>query len=682
MIKKPLLKIGGLMLLIAVMSACKKDTKPVAPPTTSTEPTTNFSGVVDGRTLSLSGSSIASTYYSTDGDATKALLTTNTLTSAGDELVFFIADVKNGTQTITKKLGTSSNPGNPSLRVNDTGPGTVSTITQTYVRYKTSGKNVFYAISGTLDISIKDKDITVKWDIKFLNPISGEFASKGTYTVLDYTAAIKNKSDIVDPTPVTLKPTIENMTPLSGAAGDTVTLNGVNYSTIIADNVLKFNGTDAKIIQVSSTKIKALVPKQGVTGAVTLRVKNSDITTGPTFTYIDPATITSFAPKVAKVGDTIIIKGTNFATTAANNVVKIKGTAANVIAASATQLTAVVAANSATGRITVTIGGHTTTTTSDLVIANSIAWQSVNFTATISNYNQAATLGTKTIFAGGLKSNYLYLTSNGTTFTNVYNALPFSKTLLEVNLIAASDSAFYITTNFGVAKSKDGSTWTKLTPNANNADMGFTGIVAMGNTVSVINSNVLYKSTDGGSTWTTTNLGQLSGLNYITSDAAGKYWYAVDAAANLPNSAAKKFYRSTDQGKTWTATKGATGYYLYGFGQQEFMKAHNNAVFILYTPPSTSPSVADQRLYKSTNQGDGWSKVNDEAVYTVKIKGDEIMYAGLTFNLSKDGGSNFTKYLAPSGYTIYGAEKSNGYYYIFCTNNTTSAHRIFRAAIQ
>lgn len=681
MIKKPLLKIGGLMLLIAVMSSCKKDTQPVASTnTTSTEPKTNFSGVVDGRTLSLNESSMSSTYYSTDGDATKALLTTNTLSSAGDELVFFIADVKAGTQTITKKLGTSSNPGNPGLRVNTT--GTVSTTTQTYVKYLSTGKNTFYAVSGTIDISITDKNITVKWDVKFLNSISGEFASTGTYTVLNYTATVKAKSDIIDPTPVTLKPTIENMTPLLGAAGDTVTFTGVNYSTTIADNTLKFNGTSAKIILVTPTKIKAIVPEQGTTGAVTLSVKNSDVLTGPTFTYLKPATITSFAPSVAKVGDTIVIKGANFSATAADNVVTIKGTTANVIAASATQLSAVIAANSATGPIAVTIGSHTVTTSSDLVIANGIAWQSVGFTATISKYNQAATLGTKTIFAGGLKSNYLYLTENGTTFTNVYSALPFSKTLLEIKLVAANDSAFYVTTNFGIAKSTDGSTWTKLIPNANDTEMGFTGIVAMGNTVSVINSNILYKSTDGGKTWATTAIAQQAGLDYITSDAAGKYWYAVDAGGNLPNSNAKRFYRSTNQGATWTVTKAATGYYLYGFGQQEFMKAHNNAVFILYTPPSTSPSVADQRLYKSTNHGDSWIKITDEAVYTVKVKGDEVIYGGLTFNVSKDGGNNFTKYLAPAGYTIYGAESSNGYYYIFCKNNTTLVHKIFRAVIQ
>jgi hypothetical protein len=682
MIKKPLLTISGLALLIAVMGSCKKDVQSVAPTTsTTTEPKTNFAGVVDGRTISINESSMASTYYSGDGDGTTALMTTNTLTTAGDQLVFFIADVKNGKQTVTKKLGTSSNPGNPALRVNSS-TGTVSNTTQTYIKYVTTGKNTFYAISGTVDITITGKNVTVKWDIKFMNSISGEFPSTGTYTVLNYTANPKAKSGIIDPTPLTLKPTIENMSPLSGSAGDTVTLNGVNYSTAATENSLKFNGTVAKITFVSATKMLAIVPKQGMTGAVTLSVKNSEVCTGPNFTYVEPATLTSFAPAVAKAGDTIVIKGTHFSTTATDDVVKVKGIAAKVITASANQISAVVPTGTATGRITVTIGSHNLTSATDLILANGLAWQDLGFTAPIANYNQAVTLGTTTIFAGGFKSNYLYVTKNGTSFTNVYESLPFNKVLLELKLVAANDSAFFVTTNYGIAKSTDGIKWTKLTPNPNNPNMSFNGIVAMGNSVSVVNSNVLYKSTDSGVTWTTYNIVSQAGIDYITSDAAGKYWFAVDVAANLPNNTARKFYKSTDQGKTWSATKGATGYYMYGFGQQEYLKAHNSAgVFILYSPPSTSPSLADQRLYKSTNQGDGWSKVTDEAVYVVKVTGNEVMYGGLTFNLAKDG-NNYTKYLAPAGYTIYGAEKSNGYYYIFATNNTTSAHKIFRAVVQ
>lgn len=681
MTKKNLLTIGGLMLLIAVAGSCKKDTVSTAPTTTTPAvPQTNFSGVVDGRTLTLGASSMSAVYYSTDGDATKALLSTNTLSTAGDQLSFFIADVKPGSQTLTKKLGTSSNPGNPALRVNTT--SSTSTITQTYVRYKTTGGNLFYAISGTVEITIDGSNLTIKWDIKFLNPTSGEFPSKGTLTILNYMATVKAKSEIVDPTPLTLKPTIENMTPLIGTAGDTVTLTGVNYGTAIAENVLNFNGnTLAKIIQVSGTTIKAIVPKQGYSGAVTLQVKNSDVCTGPNFTYMAPVTVSSYAPLAVKVGDTLTVNGTNFSTKITDNVVKFSGNiAAQVIAASATQLSVVVPTGATTGRVSVIIGSHMATTSSDVVIANALAWQSVNFNAAISNYNQAATLGTKTIFAGGLRSPYLYLTTNGTTFTNVYDNLPLNKTLLEIKLVAANDSALFVTSNHGVAKSKDGITWTKLIPDANNPDMGFTGIIALGNTVNLVSSNNLYTSTDGGNTWAVTYVASLTGLDYITSDAANKYWFAVDATNNLPNTTAKKFYKSTDHGKTWT-TSGTTGYYLYGFGQQEYLKAHNTAgVFILYTPPSTSPSIADQRLYKSTNQGGAWTKVTDEAVYVVKVTGTEVMYAGLTFNIAKDG-VNYTKYLAPAGYTIYGAEKSNGYYYIFAANNTTSAHKIFRALI-
>ncbi|WP_214072293.1 IPT/TIG domain-containing protein [Mucilaginibacter sp. dw_454] len=685
MIKKPLLKVGGLLLLIAVMGSCKKDTQAVTKPTTSTDATTNFAGVVAGRTITVNESSLSTTYYSSDGDAVKAMSTNVTLSTAqNDQLNFFINDVKTGTQTITKKLGTSSNPGNPSVRINST--GATPTTTQSYIKYSNEGQT-YYAVSGTITITINDKNITVKWNIKFMNPISGEFPSTGSFTVINYAATTKDKSTIVDPTPLSNKPTIEVMTPTIGSPGDTVTIAGVNYSpSRVADNVFTFYGmtTPAKIISITETQMKILVPKQGgFTGAVSLKVKNSDVATGPVFTFTQPPTFASYAPAVAKIGDTVVIKGTNFSTTAANDIVKFKGIVAKVIAASATQISAVVPDKTTTGNITVTVGARTVASSVDLVIPTVLAWQPLGFTGAISTYNQTATLGTKTIFASGLKSNYLYLTTNGTAFNNVYDALPFSKTALEIRLVTANDSAFYITTNLGIAKSINGSTWTKLTPNTDNPNMGFTGIVAVGKTVNVINSNILYTSTDGGVSWTKSAIVSKAGLDYITSDAAGKYWFAVDATANTTGTTAKRFYRSTDQGKTWVITKGNTGYYLYGIGEQDFIRAHNSAgVFLIYAPPSASPAIADQRLFRSTNQGDSWSKVTDEAVYAVKTSGNEIMYGGLTFNLAKDG-SNYTKYAAPAGYSIYGMEKSNGYYYIFCTSNANATgHKIFRAAIQ
>jgi hypothetical protein len=670
----PLLKIGGLLLLITLAASCKKDTQPVATPVVKT----NFAGVIDGRTLSLDESAMTSTYYSTDGDAVKALSASTTLSTAGEQFNFFINDVKTGTQTLTKKLGTSSNPGNPGLRVN--GAATTPNPTQTYVQYKFNG-NTFYAYSGTITMTVNGNDLTVKYDLKFVSPPAREFTATGSFIILNFVKSPQPKTAIVDPTPVTNKPTIESLLPLQGLAGDTVTVTGVNYSTTPRDNTFQFNGITARVLNSTATSVTIIAPVS-TTGVVTLKILNSDLVTGPNFTYLQTAKVSSFAPAAGKIGDTILIKGSNFSATPAENVVKFKGILATVFASTATQISAVVPVGAATGAITVTVKGRATVTTKTFTIGNGALWTDVGFTGTISDFNQTAVLGNKMIFAAGLKSSYVNLTTDGTTFTNVYSALPFTKTGLEIHLLAANDSAFYVTTNFGIAKSTDGATWTKLTPEPSFPSLGFTGVVAVGNKVSVINNNVLYTSADGGSTWTKSVISSIALLDYITSDPSGKYWYAVNIATNNTTTTPKIFYRSTDQGKTWSRAGANTGYHFFGIGQVDFIKANSASAFLLYAPAALSPVFTDLRLYRTTNQGDGWSKVTDEVVNAVKTSGSEVIYAGFTFNLSKDNGGNFTKYVAPVGYTIYDVEKSNGYYYVFCTQNGTAIRKIFRALIQ
>jgi hypothetical protein len=674
---KPLLKIGGLLLLIAFTGSCKKDTQPVA---STPVVKTNLTGVIDGRTVSLDESSMTTTYFSTDGDAVKSLLTSATLSTAGEKFNIYINDLKPGTQTITKKLGTSSNPGAPGQRVN--GVVTTPNPAQSYVQLIING-NTWYAYAGTFTISITGNDVTVKYDLKFVSPPAREFTATGSFTCLNYIKTVQPKAAIVDPTPVTLKPTIESIVPAQGMAGDTVIVTGVNYSTTLTENTFKFNDLAARVISGTATSFKVIVPQNGVTGAVNLKILNSDLVTGPVFTYLQSAKVTSFVPAAGKIGDTVLINGSNFSTTLADNSVKFKGIQATVFAATATQISAVVPVGAATGAITVNVKGRATITTSTFTVGNGTIWTDLGFTGITSDFNQTATLANKMIVAGGLKSSYLYLTADGTSFTNVYSALPFTKTGLELHLLAANDSAFYVTTNYGIAKSTDGTTWTKLTPNPLNPNLGFTGIVALGNKVSVINGGILYTSTDGGVTWTQNAVVTAAGtLDYITSDPTGKYWYAVDISTNNTTTTPKIFYRSTDQGKTWVRSNGTTGYHFFGIGQVDFIKATSSSAFILYAPAALAPVFTDLRLFRTTNQGDGWGKVTDEVVNAVKTTGTEVMYAGFTFNLSKDNGSNFTKYIVPAGYNVFDVEKSNGYYYIFATKTGTTTRKIFRTTIQ
>ena len=129
-------------------------------------------------------------------------------------------------------------------------------------------------------------------------------------------------------------PTITTFTPTSASTGTTVTITGTNFTGATAVN---FGGTAASSFTiVSATQITAVVAA-GTSGSVSV------ITAGGTatkigFTFVPIPTITTFTPASGAVGTTVIITGTNFNTTAANNVVFFGATMATVNTATSTSL--------------------------------------------------------------------------------------------------------------------------------------------------------------------------------------------------------------------------------------------------------------------------------------------------------------------------------------------------------
>src|SRR5690349_3447033 len=81
--------------------------------------------------------------------------------------------------------------------------------------------------------------------------------------------------------------------------------------------------------------------------------KDSDKTYEPPVT--EPLTVAA-----AKPGDTLIIKGSNFSTTAAENTVEFNGVAGTVVTASATEIKVIIPANATSGSVTVTVHGNKT----------------------------------------------------------------------------------------------------------------------------------------------------------------------------------------------------------------------------------------------------------------------------------------------------------------------------------
>jgi hypothetical protein len=169
-----------------------------------------------------------------------------------------------------------------------------------------------------------------------------------------------------------LQTTVTGFSPTSGVAGTSVNITGTNFSTTLADNVVKFNGVAATVSTATTTQLTVTVPAEATTGKVTVTINGITETSSNDFIIVAP-TITMYTPGIAAPNISVIITGTNFSSVTANNIVKFNGTTATVTAASATELTVTVPEGATTGPLTVKVGPNTATSTGNFEICNGSA---------------------------------------------------------------------------------------------------------------------------------------------------------------------------------------------------------------------------------------------------------------------------------------------------------------------
>jgi Concanavalin A-like lectin/glucanases superfamily/IPT/TIG domain len=246
--------------------------------------------------------------------------------------------------TITSFSPTS---GQVSSTVTIIGTNFSSTTAQNTVKFNNTTAVVTSASSTQLAVSVPANATTGKISV----------------TVNGLTATSTNDFSVIQP------PTITSFSPTSGVAGSTVTIAGTNFSTTAANNIVKFNNTTATVTSASSTQLEVNVPANATTGKISVDVNGLTVDSANDFTVIQPPTITSFSPTSGTVGSTVIITGTNFSSTIANNSLKFNNTLAVVTSASATQLEVSVPTSTTTGKISVTVNGLTATSVSDFTVS-------------------------------------------------------------------------------------------------------------------------------------------------------------------------------------------------------------------------------------------------------------------------------------------------------------------------
>ena len=188
-------------------------------------------------------------------------------------------------------------------------------------------------------------------------------ASTGAISVTTPTGTATSSSSF---TVTAAAPSITSFSPASGCVGSTVTLTGTGFSGATA---VTFNGITAASFTVSSaTRITAVVPTGATTGKIAVTGPTGTSTSATNFTVTQCApTIVSFTPANGPIGTSVVITGDDFTGTVT---VKFDGVNAAFTVNSDSQITATVPTGATTGRITITNGIGTGTSSTDFIVTS------------------------------------------------------------------------------------------------------------------------------------------------------------------------------------------------------------------------------------------------------------------------------------------------------------------------
>ncbi len=171
-----------------------------------------------------------------------------------------------------------------------------------------------------------------------------------------------------EPFNVLLLPEVSFYSVPKGEVGDTIIITGKNFSNILENNIVKFNGVEAMVSTSSATTLDVVIPEGATTGNITVTV-NDATATGAIFNIVVIPVIEAVTPNVAPEGTPITITGKKFSPILEENLVWFNNTPAVVTAATETTITTSVPVGATSGPIKVEVNGESAETTEDFVIA-------------------------------------------------------------------------------------------------------------------------------------------------------------------------------------------------------------------------------------------------------------------------------------------------------------------------
>jgi tripartite motif-containing protein 71 len=146
--------------------------------------------------------------------------------------------------------------------------------------------------------------------------------------------------------------------------GATVVLNGSGFSAVGSENFVKFNGVSATVANSTATTITVTVPNGVTTGPISVARSGYTVSSSTEFVAL-PVEINSFSPQIGSVNTSVIITGKGFSSIKENNVVKFNGKVAQVTSSLPTSIGVLVPEGVIPGKISVTIGDQSVTSSED-----------------------------------------------------------------------------------------------------------------------------------------------------------------------------------------------------------------------------------------------------------------------------------------------------------------------------
>jgi hypothetical protein len=233
--------------------------------------------------------------------------------------------------------GVSPDRGSAGTEVTITGSNFHTTASGNVVKFNGIAATVSNNTTSTLLVQIPEGATT--------GPLTVTVNNSRTATFSEFTV-------LMDP------PVMESFDPVIGKTGTTVVITGSDFSSIPANNHVKFNGADAVVTEATSSSLKVTVPTNASTGKVSVTVNGVTTISATDFT-VRPH-LEKLEPSFGTINSIVTITGSGFVVPATSNIVSFNGSLAEVISGTSTTLSVKVLPGTTTGVVNVTSGGNTT----------------------------------------------------------------------------------------------------------------------------------------------------------------------------------------------------------------------------------------------------------------------------------------------------------------------------------